>query len=73
MRRRLPLALVPVLLLLLVSCELRQTYPQGYTDVELWGGPPIRVDTEVPDQYPDGTTRDAHAVDTFAPAEEGGH
>lgn len=58
MRRR-TIASLALPLLLLVACEARQSYPDGYTDTDLWNGPPIRVDTEVPNQYPDGSTRDA--------------
>lgn len=72
MRRRLLLGLAP-LLLLLAACEARRDYPPGYTDVGLWQGPSIRVDTEVPDQYPNGTTRDAHLVDAHPPEEEEAH
>lgn len=67
MRRRL-IATLALPMLLLVACDARQTYPPGYTDVDLWQGPPIRVDTEVPNQYPHGTTREALMYD----AVEGG-
>lgn len=57
MRRRLLFALLPTLLLF-TACDARQQYPPGTTDVGLWSGPNIRENTEVPNQYPNGTTRD---------------
>ena len=68
--------LTPILILVLASwalvgCDARQSYPPGYTDTDLWQGPPIRVDTEVPVQYPDGTTREAHLHDAIE--DDAGH
>lgn len=72
MRRRLLLALTPALLIL-AACDARREYPPGYEDVGLWKGPSIRVDTEVPNQYPNGTTREAHQVDAHPPESEEAH
>ena len=52
-RRSLPL-LVVVIALALVACEPPQNYGPGATDVDLWKPHQIRVDTEVPNQYPNG-------------------
>lgn len=72
MRRHLLLVLAPALLLL-AACDARRDYPPGYTDVDLWRGPSIREHTEVPNQYPEGTTRDAHLVDAHPPEEDEAH
>lgn len=72
MRRPLLLALVPTLLLL-AACDARRDYPPGYTDVDLWRGPSIRIDTEVPNQYPDGTTRGSHQLVPQGSGEDEGH
>lgn len=67
MRRRILVFLLP-LALALAACTPPQSFPEGKTDVDLWRAS-IRVDTEVPNQYPNGTTRSQ--VD--AGAEDGPH
>lgn len=66
MRRRLLVILVP-LLLVLVACNPPQSFPEGKTDTTMWH-PTIREGTEVPNQYPNGTTREQEA-----PAGEDAH
>ena len=73
MRRR-HIATFALPLLLLVACDARREFPPGFTDVGLWQGPQIRVHTEVPDQYPNGTTREAHLVDPIdGEGDDGAH
>lgn len=59
MRRRSLVILVP-LLLAFAGCSPPQSFPEGKTDTTLWH-PPIREGTEVPNQYPNGTTREQEA------------
>lgn len=48
-----------LLAFVLAACTPPQQFPEGTTDTELWERNDIRIDTEVPNQYPDGTTRGA--------------
>lgn len=43
---------------LLAACDAPADYPPGVTDTERWERNDIRIDTEVPNQYPNGTTRE---------------
>ncbi|MDZ7801199.1 MAG: hypothetical protein U5K81_10470 [Trueperaceae bacterium] len=67
MRRRILVILLP-LALALAACTPPQSFPKGTTDVDVWRNS-IRDDTEVPNQYPNGTTRSQED----AGAEDDGH
>ena len=54
----------------LAACTPPQHYPDDVTDVDLWERTDIRVDTEVPDQYPNG--RVGGPLDEGHDAEEAG-
>lgn len=63
MTTRSSLLLAALLALLLVACDPPQEFGPNTTDVEMWDVNDIRVDTEVPDQYPEGRTRDEASSD----------
>ena len=65
--------IVAVAALALSACESPAGYPDGTTDVELWESTDLRIDTEVPNQYPDGTTREVPAYEGDDADEDEGH
>ena len=76
MKRRALLFFIAALALILAACQPNQEFGPNATDVDLWERYDIRIDTEVPNQYPDGRSGLSGAavdgVDTGAePAEEG--
>ena len=54
MKRRALLLFLAALALILAACQPNQEYGPNATDVDLWEQYDIRIDTEVPNQYPDG-------------------
>ena len=54
MKRRLLLVPFTLLAFALVGCQPNQEFGPNATDTDLWDVYDIRVDTEVPNQYPNG-------------------
>lgn len=54
MSRRLLLPLLVAVAMILAACQPPRDFGPHATDVDLWDPRDYRIDTEVPDQYPDG-------------------
>lgn len=73
MRNRVLPILLALSLTLIAGCQPGQEFEPNATDVDLWEVHDIRIDTEVPNQYPDGKSglTGAHPAGTYGSESDG--